>query len=146
MRLDISIQDGLMLIDDAYNANSLSMAAALEILAGAAGGSRKAAVLGDMRELGPLEVAAHEQLGREAAATGLDLLVCLGPAASSHTARAAVEAGMPPDGVLVADDHAQAAELALDWLKPGDALLVKGSRGMAMEQIVAAVRRGWSLR
>jgi UDP-N-acetylmuramoyl-tripeptide--D-alanyl-D-alanine ligase len=142
MRLDISVHHGLQIIDDAYNANPLAMAAALEILRAAARHGRMAAVLGDMRELGTVEAEAHAELGRRVASAGVDFLVCLGPAMAG-AAGAAIRAGMSPKRVLVATDHAHAAQLALDWLEPGDTVLIKGSRGMAMEHVVAAIRRGW---
>jgi len=142
MRLHMFAHHGLQVIDDAYNANPLSMAAALDILVAAAGQGRKAAVLADMRELGPLEAEAHRQLGREVAAAGVGLLVCYGPA-MAHVARTAVDAGMEPGSVVMAANHAQAAEQALSWLRPGDTVLIKGSRGMAMEHVVEAIRKGW---
>jgi len=144
MRLDISLHHGLLLIDDAYNANPLSMTAALEILDSAAAGRRRAAILGDMRELGPLEATSHRQLGREVARAGLDLLICVGRATCEHTAPAAIAGGLPREAVLCADGNSQAAQMVLSWLRPGDALLIKGSRGLTMEEVVEAVRRGWT--
>lgn len=143
MRLDISLHHGLLLIDDAYNANPLSMTAALEILSSAAAGRRKAAILGDMRELGSLEATSHRQLGQEVARTGLDLLICVGRATCEHTAPAAIAAGLPRDAVVCADGNSHAAQMALSWLRPGDALLIKGSRGLTMEEVVEQVRQGW---
>jgi UDP-N-acetylmuramoyl-tripeptide--D-alanyl-D-alanine ligase len=142
MRLDISTQGGVVLIDDAYNANLLSMTAALEVLVAAAGDGRRAAILGDMRELGPLEAESHRELGVRVAAAGLDLLICFGEAIS-ETATAAAAAGMDPGRMRFAKTHDEAADMALGWLAPGDALLVKGSRGLTMELIVDRIRQGW---
>lgn len=143
MRLDLRVLGGLLLIDDAYNANLLSMTSALEVLVTAAGRGRKAAILGDMRELGPLEAETHRELGSRVASAGVDLLIVFGRAIL-ETAAAAVASGLPPDRILVATTHDQAAEMVLDWLRPGDSLLVKGSRGLAMEQIVDRIRSRWA--
>ncbi len=142
MRLAISVVGGRVLIDDAYNANLLSMTGALEVLGGVAGSGRKAAVLADMLELGPLEAETHRELGRIAARSGLELLACVGPA-SRVTADSAVAEGMAPEGVLWTMNSNEAAEWIAERALSGDAVLVKGSRGMAMEEVVAELRRRW---
>jgi UDP-N-acetylmuramoyl-tripeptide--D-alanyl-D-alanine ligase len=142
MRLDISVRSGVVLVDDAYNANPLSMIAALEILQGVSGGGRRLAALGDMLELGPLEAESHRDLGRAVASFGLDLLVAFGPA-MRLAVEEAVAAGMPPDRIHHTESHAEVLEVLLDKARPGDALLIKGSRGMAMERITAGLRGRW---
>ncbi|MDP2872633.1 MAG: UDP-N-acetylmuramoyl-tripeptide--D-alanyl-D-alanine ligase [Bacillota bacterium] len=142
MRLDIRMHGGVLLINDAYNANPLSMRAALTILQEAAAGGRKVAVLGDMLELGPLEAEAHRQLGRDVAAAGVGVLIAHGPA-SAHAAAEAVAAGIPRTSVHHTLTHDDASRLLLDHVRMDDTLLIKGSRGMAMENIVRAFSEGW---
>ena len=91
---------------------------------------KRYALLGDMLELGEISPSAHEEAGRQAAAAGLELLVCYGEEAK-RTAKAASEAGIK---AVHADSYREAADLLLAALQPGDALLVKASRGMALEK------------
>ena len=145
MRLDIQSLEDLLVIDDTYNASPLAMVAALKILAQAAAGGRQVAVLADMLELGPTEAEEHLALGRRVAGQGVDLLVTYGRAAEG-IGRGAIDAGMPPDRVLHAASHDAVVEVLERHLVPGDAVLVKGSRGMAMENVVAALRAVWRRR
>ena len=125
--------DGLRLVDDTYNANPHSVARALETLAQLRGGQRSIAVLGDMLELGDDAARLHAEVGRKAAATGVDLLVAVGPL-SRHTAQAAREAGI---GIaLECDDAESAAELVRKHAHASDVVLVKASRGMRLERVV----------
>jgi len=132
------LPSGVLLVDDCYNANPASMKAALLTLRQLAGQGRALAALGDMLELGPTEGDLHRELGRDAAATGLAALAAFGPRA--RLARdAAVEAGLaPPDAFHTEDPQALAAFLR-ERLRPGDVLLVKGSRGMKLERLVEAL-------
>lgn len=125
--------DGLVVLNDSYNANPESMRAALETLAGigARSGRRTVAVLGEMLELGEGAVAAHTGIGAYAAEVGVDLLVTVGPAAGAMVQGFEV-AG--PGGVAMATTGRDAAT---DWLRhnvsAGDVVLVKASRGAALE-------------
>ena len=127
--------DGLVVVNDAYNANPESMAAALETLAGIGtrSGRRTVAVLGEMLELGEAADAAHTAVGAYAAEVGVDLLVTVGPAADAirHGFEAAGERG-----VVIATAGRDAAA---DWLRhnvsAADVVLVKASRGAALELI-----------
>ncbi|MDQ3670400.1 MAG: UDP-N-acetylmuramoyl-tripeptide--D-alanyl-D-alanine ligase [Actinomycetota bacterium] len=125
--------DGL-LINDAYNANPLSMTAALEHLAERAGERRKVAVLGDMAELGPGAPAYHREVGAAAARAGVGALVAVGPLARGYLegARGVAETRWTP---TVEDGLAAARSL----LRPGDCVLVKGSRAMGLEAIAEAL-------
>ena len=96
--------------------------------------NKKIAVLGDMLELGGMSAPAHEELGRQAAEAGLTALVTYGPEAA-RTAKAAKDAGLAD--VVHAEDYQQAADALLARMAPGDALLVKASRGMALEKALA---------
>jgi len=136
MRL-VRIPPGATLLDDCYNANPVSMAAALATareLAARAGG-RALAVLGDMLELGPAEEEAHRALGADAARS-LAGLAAFGPR-SRHTADAARGAGL--GDVLHTEEVLELAPWALERLRPGDVLLVKGSRGMKLERLVQSI-------
>ncbi len=122
-------------IDDCYNANPISMRAALDDLKATAAASdspRRVAVLGDMLELGPQERDFHVQLGEQAAAAGVDVLVTVGPLA------AAMYEGFNHETYSVADAR-EAAELVPDLLAPGDVVLVKASRGVGLELVCRAL-------
>ncbi len=134
----IPTDGGGLVLDDTYNANPESMRAALETLAAVAEGRRRVAILGDMLELGEHARAAHEDLGRAAGRAGLALLVACGPLAQA-VADGAVAQGLDPDAVEVAADADVGAECARKRVRRGDVVLVKGSRGMRMESVVAAI-------
>jgi len=121
----------VIVVNDCYNANPMSMRAALEHLAARATG-RRVAVLGDMLELGEQERAYHEQVGREARAAGVALLVTVGP-------RAAAMAGAYGGPVHAVHDAAAAAALLPRLIEPGDTVLVKGSRGVGLEVVAQAL-------
>jgi UDP-N-acetylmuramoyl-tripeptide--D-alanyl-D-alanine ligase len=127
---------GIVLIDDCYNANPASMGAALATLRELAAGSPATAVLGDMLELGPESAALHRELGRTAAGA-VDRLYVIG-AMAAETAAGAVAAGLAADRVTVAATN---EEIAADLRETAAGyVLVKGSRGMRMETIAAALR------
>ena len=132
---------GGLILDDTYNANPESMRAALETLAEVAEGRRRVAVLGDMLELGAHGRAAHEDVGRVAARSGVVLLVACGAHAQA-VADGAAGAGLHPDAIEVAPDAQGGAEHARKRVRRGDVILVKGSRGMRMETVVAALSPG----
>jgi UDP-N-acetylmuramoyl-tripeptide--D-alanyl-D-alanine ligase len=125
--------DGV-LINDCYNANPLSMAAALEHLAERAGDHRKVAVLGDMAELGPGAPAYHREIGAAASRAGVDVLLAVGPLAKAYLEGAR---GVPATRWARTVDQGLAALRQL--LQPGDFVLVKGSRSMGLEAIGEAV-------
>ena len=126
----------LRILDDTYNANPVSVRAALDTLSASAGGARRVVVLGDMLELGPIAEAEHRAMGRAVAASGAAEFVGLG-----RVARVAVEAAR--EAGLAESHHAETFEDTvahlLKRLAPGDAVLVKGSRGMRMERVVDAL-------
>jgi UDP-N-acetylmuramoyl-tripeptide--D-alanyl-D-alanine ligase len=134
------LASGVQLVDDCYNANPDSMAAALEVLrelASATPGARAVAVLGDMLELGSHESEAHQTLGREAAASGIAVLATFGARARA-TAEAARAAGLAE--VFHTEDVDALAAHVRGRLRPSDVILVKGSRGMKLERLVEALR------
>ena len=122
------------IIDDAYNAAPTSMNAAIELLGTVP--SRRVAVLGDMRELGHIEEAAHYEVGQWVAHVA-DVLIAVGTR-GRWIADGAMQAGMTV--VYTASDAVAACAVVRAQLQPGDCVLVKGSRAMAMEQIVADLR------
>ncbi len=124
----IELADGIVVVNDCYNANPMSMHAALTDLAATAPG-RRVAVLGDMLELGPDERRFHADLGTQARDAGVDVLVTVGPLAA-HAG-----AGFSGGAVQAVTDAAAAAELLPSLLQPGDTVLVKGSRGVGLEVV-----------
>ncbi|MCL6636155.1 MAG: UDP-N-acetylmuramoyl-tripeptide--D-alanyl-D-alanine ligase, partial [Peptococcaceae bacterium] len=135
MRLEISECGGITVIDDAYNANPASTMAALATQAELAAGRRRVAVLGSMFELGPRAVAGHREVGGQAASLGVDFLITVGDLAG-EIAGGARDAGMPPERIARCGENREAVRILEKLLKKGDVVLVKGSRGMKMEQIV----------
>jgi UDP-N-acetylmuramoyl-tripeptide--D-alanyl-D-alanine ligase len=127
---------GIRVLNDAYNANPASMDAALETLC-ALPACRRVAVLGDMLELGPAELELHRSLLERALALDLDLVGACGPRMQ------AAAAGRTVGGrLLVAPDAEALAAMLAPRLLPGDLLLLKGSRGMAMERILRTLSDG----
>lgn len=140
MALHERADDGLVVVNDAYNANPASMAAALDALAaiGRRGARRTVAVLGEMLELGESSVADHGQVGEHAAGLGVDVVVTVGEAAEAIGEGARRTSGWP--GVWVST---AGREQASDWLRHNvvarDVVLVKASRGAALEHVADAL-------
>ncbi len=118
----IELGDGIVLVNDCYNANPVSMRAALDHLA-TLGAPRTVAVLGEMGELGPGAAGFHREVGEHARATGVDLLLGVGLPARDYD----------PDELVA--DPGEAAELLAAKLEAGDAVLVKGSRSAGLEAV-----------
>jgi UDP-N-acetylmuramoyl-tripeptide--D-alanyl-D-alanine ligase len=123
---------GVTIVDDAYNASPASVVAALELLRGLPG--RRVAVLGEMLELGAGSEAGHREVGMAAAAACA--VLCVVGAGAVGIGAGAREAGMPPDRIVEAPDREAAAERLGSLLRPGDVVLVKASRGVALELLV----------
>lgn len=139
LRSQVLTHKGLRLINDSYNANPPAMRAALDVLAQIEmpKAGRRIAVLGDMRELGDITDQAHSELGTDAASK-VDALFALGDQAH-RVVQAAQKAGLSPSNSQ-AFTHSESLITALKtFVTPGDTLLVKGSRGLAMEHIVEAL-------
>jgi UDP-N-acetylmuramoyl-tripeptide--D-alanyl-D-alanine ligase len=118
----LELGDGIVLVNDCYNANPVSMRAALDHLASIEA-TRRIAVLGEMAELGPDAPAYHREVGAHARAEGVDLLIGIGEPARAYD----------PDELV--SDPAEAAELLAAQLEPGDTVLVKGSRSAGLEAV-----------
>jgi len=134
----LTMASGVHLLNDCYNANPGSMAMALKTLAELRQEGRAAAALGDMLELGNGAAAAHRELGRQAVRTGLDFLVIYGNF-REEVAAGARQAGLAAERILPVATRAEGARLLKEFLKPGDWLLVKGSRSMHMEGVIDAL-------
>ena len=132
----LELPSGVLVINDCYNANPLSMRAALDDLATQApAGGRRVAVLGDMLELGPGELAEHRAIGSYAAGAGVDVLVAVGPLSAEMPVAFGGESHVVPDA-------AAAASLVASMAEPGDVVLVKASRGIGLETVAEALARG----
>ncbi len=133
----VPAEKGATLLDDSYNASPSSSLAALNLLAEMSG--RKIAVLGDMLELGELELEGHKVVGGRAAQV-VDLLVAVGRK-GRWIGTEALETGLSESQVLFADGNAEAIAAVRQVMREGDMILVKGSRGAKMEEIVNALAR-----
>jgi UDP-N-acetylmuramoyl-tripeptide--D-alanyl-D-alanine ligase len=126
------------IIDDSYNASPQSSKAALDILAGMPIAGRRIAVLGDMLELGALTEEGHQEVGRELVRLGVDYLFVIGER-SRDIARGAKEAGMDEADIYHFPYSKEAGVFLQERIKENDIVLIKGSRGAKMEQIVYEV-------
>jgi UDP-N-acetylmuramoyl-tripeptide--D-alanyl-D-alanine ligase len=133
---ELALPDGVFIVNDCYNANPVSMRAAIEHLATVAdrrGAQRVVAVLGDMRELGPQAPQFHRRIGALAADSGVDLLIAVG----EHAADYALGFGGPAHEAPEAE---RAAELAAELVRAGDVVLVKASRGVGLERVTSELQ------
>jgi UDP-N-acetylmuramoyl-tripeptide--D-alanyl-D-alanine ligase len=126
----VELPEKAILINDSYNANPISMRAALDHLASLRAGGRRLAVLGEMRELGPGAAAYHREIGEHARARGVELIIGVGDLAAEYGPDEQV-----PDAEAAADALAAA-------LGPGDAVLVKGSRAIGLERVAEKLGEG----
>ena len=127
----LELAGGIVLLNDCYNANPISMQAALAYLAELGEGRRRIAVLGEMAELGPGAAAFHREVGAAAAGAGVSELVAVGPLAREYGA------GAPGVRLHAVGTAAEAVESLRGLLRPGDAVLVKGSRSVGLEAVAA---------
>jgi UDP-N-acetylmuramoyl-tripeptide--D-alanyl-D-alanine ligase len=126
----VELPEKAILINDSYNANPISMRAALDHLASLRADGRRLAVLGEMRELGPGAAAYHREIGEHARARGVELIIGVGDLAADYGPDEQV-----PDAEAAADALAAA-------LGPGDAVLVKGSRAIGLERVAEKLGEG----
>ena len=132
MRQQMVEANGLLIIDDSYNASPDSMRSAIDVLSTRPVTGKRAAVLADMLELGDFSQQGHYQVGQYAKERGVELLVAVGPLSRE------IAAGYG-EGARWFATNQEAAAFLRDALRPGDAVLVKGSRGMKTDEIVAAL-------
>jgi len=137
-RFNLEKSGGILLIDDSYNANPASVGAALATLAELKGGSTAFVALGDMLELGSNEAELHRMVGVQAAQVA-DRLYLYGPL-GAQVAEGAISAGLPAEAVVTGLTHPEIAADIINNAAEGDFVLLKGSRGMKMENIAEIIR------
>lgn len=135
MRWQAETEGEVLVINDAYNANPMSMAAALRAFVALQHAGRKWLVLAGMHELGAISEQEHEKLGMAVARSNLSGLVVVG-LLGNKIAAGAEKAGMKNENIFRCDDHSAAARVLSGLLKPGDAVLFKASRSERLEKIV----------
>lgn len=139
----IELPREVLLIDDCYNANPMSMRAALDDLAATAAArrtaTRRVAILGDMLELGPDERRFHAEIGAYAKQANVDLLITVGPLAAAMTE------AFPNGKAHQTQNAPEAASVAQEMLQPGDTVLVKASRGVGLELVCGALQTAEAL-
>jgi len=134
MRMEHSVCGGIAFIFDCYNSNPASMRGAIETINNMGPAKRKVLVAGDMLELGEAGPEFHREVGRFAAKSGIDLFVGVG-ALSGYILEGAQEEGIGGKSLLRFENSSDAGKALKDILQEGDLVLVKGSRGMKMEEI-----------
>lgn len=139
MRMDIFEVSDVKIIDDTYNANPQSMEAALNVLAEIGNNCRKVAVLGDMLEMGDWADKAHMEIGKLAILKGVNYIITVGNK-GKKIAKGALAAGVYPGNVKMFENNTLAWEFLNEFIMPGDVVLVKGSRGMKMEEIIQKLK------
>jgi UDP-N-acetylmuramoyl-tripeptide--D-alanyl-D-alanine ligase len=130
---------GIVVLNDAYNANPESVAAGLKAARRMASGRRLAVVLGHMAELGPISLREHERLGELVVRIGVDRLITVGEPARA-IARAAIREGQLLEDSASYDDPSEAALDVLAWARADDVVLLKGSRVAALERVAEVLR------
>ncbi len=134
-RMELKPSAGGWVLDDSYNANPQSVEAALEALARLQLGGRRGAVLGTMGELGEWAAGFHRELGKQVGRLGLDWVVFVGEHGET-LAQGAREVHFPEDRLFVVPGAQEALEQVRELFRPGDLLLVKGSRAVGLERVV----------
>ena len=143
MRMEIcELSQSIHVINDAYNANPNSVKAALETLIRLSGKGSSVAVLGDMLELGEKTETFHREIGEQVARGGIDFLIAVGEMAD-HIAKSALKMGMDPNRVWTVTDLSKATQRLLKCLSGGEWVLVKGSRRLGLEQLVADLSKAY---
>jgi UDP-N-acetylmuramoyl-tripeptide--D-alanyl-D-alanine ligase len=135
----LTFSEGFTLIDDSYNSNPRALMSMIETLAGLAGDGRRLLVAGEMLELGPESESIHRECGAWAARSGVDIIIGVQGAARLIAAGAA-QAGMPGENARFFETVEEASDCLAGIIRPGDSILVKGSRGVGLERVVRALR------
>ena len=138
------LKGGVTLIDDSYNSSPTALKQALDVVARETRASRKVAVLGEMLELGASSARLHDECGRAAAQAGLRLLFAIGGHPARLLANAALSAGMPASAVTYIERSEAARDVVASALRPGDLVLVKGSRGIRTDLVVERIVAGFA--
>jgi len=133
--------DGVIVVNDAYNANPESMRAALKALVAMGEGRRTWAVIGEMREIGATTIDEHDAIGRLAVRLDVSKLIAVGDGARPVHLGAAQEGSWGEESMWVSDADAAIA-LLHDQVRPGDVVLVKASRSVGLEVVAEALLAG----
>jgi UDP-N-acetylmuramoyl-tripeptide--D-alanyl-D-alanine ligase len=136
----VMLPTGARLVDDSYNASPAAVSAAVQALAATPCRGRRIAVLGEMRELGDDAVRWHDDSGRAVAEAGVDLLVAVGGPSADGLVQGALAGGMRPGSLWRHATSVEAADAVAALVRPGDLVLVKGSRGTRTEVIADRLR------
>jgi UDP-N-acetylmuramoyl-tripeptide--D-alanyl-D-alanine ligase len=139
----VGFREGFSVIDDCYNSNPRALTGMIKLLAETPGFDRRILVSGDMLELGPDSGRFHAGCGRDAARAGIDLIVGVGPESESMI-EGARAAGVGPERLTHVRDAYEAGEALAALVAPGDLVLLKGSRGMRLEQVLDRLRLTFS--
>jgi UDP-N-acetylmuramoyl-tripeptide--D-alanyl-D-alanine ligase len=135
---------GVVLVDDSYNSSPSALARALDAVGSDAEAVRRVAVIGEMRELGDFATVLHRESGRRAVSAGVDRLVAIGGGPAEALAAAAVDAGLDAAAVQCFATSDEAAAPVAAMLRPGDVVLVKGSRGTRTDIVADRVKAEWA--
>jgi UDP-N-acetylmuramoyl-tripeptide--D-alanyl-D-alanine ligase len=135
-RWEVVERKGVKIVNDAYNANPDSMRAVLKTFIALPCKGRRILVLGDMRELGAHSEALHRSVGRDVATCEPDLFIAVGESATTFMAQEAMACGLPATRVQLAKTTQEAATFLSDYVREGDSVLLKASRGMALENVL----------
>jgi len=136
----LRLPGGITLVDDSYNSSPSALKTSLDTVKASTGSARKIAVLGEMLELGVHADRLHAECGRAAADAGLELLIAVGGDPARRLAAAARAAGMDASAVIHVATSAEAVDVALEKVRPGDLVLVKGSRGIRTDLVVERLK------
>lgn len=135
----LTLPGEITLIDDSYNSNPLAMERLLEILAAWPQARRRIVVAGEMLELGPTSPELHTEIGRRCAEIGVDWLIAV-EGDARYFLHGAAERGLSPSQGRFFDHAEEAGEFCRTLLRPGDVVLVKGSRRVGLERVIQLLR------
>lgn len=139
----VKFREGFVVIDDSYNSNPRALSEMIRFTGHLQGYQRKILVAGEMLELGPEGPELHRGCGREAAKAGLAAIIGV-QGQATEILEGALEAGMDRSRLKFARDAVQAGELVAQMVKKGDVVLIKGSRGVKLEQVLNTLRAAFS--
>ncbi len=133
--IPLRLKNGTILIDDSYNANPIAVIEAIRLVSSIGKKRRKILVLGEMKELGRYEEKGHREVGKFAVEKRIDFIITLGPV-TRFTIDEALKRGIKKNSTFIAEDKKELLTKVKSVIKPEDIILVKGSRSLAMEEIV----------
>jgi UDP-N-acetylmuramoyl-tripeptide--D-alanyl-D-alanine ligase len=139
----VKFHEGFAVIDDSYNSNPRALTEMIRFVGKLQGYPRKILVAGEMLELGPEGPEMHRNCGREAAKAGIETIIAV-QGQATEILEGAVEAGMDRSRVKFARDAVEAGDFLSGMVKKGDAVLIKGSRGVKLEQALNTLRAAFS--